>query len=184
MNDSDAAFAAAFPDDPLSPAILAGDGRGAVTIPDETRDLAEGAAEGIAQLEAAEAGLVRVQQLVARLRDAAVVAVDRGLHPASRAALQRQVDLVLAEIDSVADETLLDERLLRDDAPVSTGDTAQLLLFRAIGTVTLGIAGLAVRSSDQAIAAAGALDVATTRLERAAGMLSAAAARLQGRCAG
>ena len=91
---------------------------------------------------------------------------------------------MLAEIDSVADETLLDERLLRDDAPVSKGDAAQLMLFRAIGTVTLGIAGLAVRSSDQAIAAAGALDVATTRLERAAGMLSAAAARLQGRCAG
>ena len=130
------------------------------------------------QLEAAGAGLARVQQLVGRLRDVAVFAVDRGLQPADRAALQRQVDLALSEIDTVTDETMVDDGLLhKGGAPASGGE--QRAPFRALSTGTLGIAGLAVRSSDQALAAAGALEVATARLERSAGTLGSATARLQ-----
>jgi flagellin len=178
MSESDAVFATAFPDDPLSPAILAEDGRGTVTILNEARDQATRVAGGLEQLQTAGAGLTRVQKLVGRLRDVAVVALDRGLHPADRAALQRQVDLVLTEIDTVADETMVDDGLLHEGASGGSGRT-QLTPFRAIGTSTLGIAGLAVRSSDQALAAAGALDVATARLERSAGTLSSATSRLQ-----
>ena len=49
--------------------------------------------------------------------------------------------------------------------------------FHAVGTGALGIAGLAVRSSDQALAAAGALEVATRRLGRSTGTLGSAAGR-------
>lgn len=178
MSDSDAAFATAFPNAPLSPAVLAEDGRGAVTTLNEARDRAGRVAEDLIQLEAAGAGLARVQKLVGRLRDVAVVALDRGLHPADRATLQRQVDLVLTEIDTVADETLVDDGLLHDGALSGSGEP-QATPFRAIGTSTLGIAGLAVRSSDQAFAATGALDVATARLERSAGTLHSTTARLQ-----
>lgn len=177
--DADAAFAAAFPDGPLSPAMLAEDGRSAVMILNEARDRAGRVAEGLKQLETAGAELARVQQLVARLRDVAVVALDRSIHPAERAALQRQVDLVLTDIDTVADETLVDGGLLHAEvASVGAGGTRPTP-FGAIGTSMLGLAGLAVRSSDQALAATGALDVATTRLERSAGTLSRATARLQ-----
>ena len=176
--DADAAFAAAFAGEPLSPAILAEDGRGTVTILNEARDRAAVAAEGLAQLEAAGAGLARAQKLVGQLRDVAVVAVDRGLQPADRAALQRQVDQALTEIDAVADETLVDEALLHKGGSATAGGE-RLARFRALGMGTLGIAGLAVRSSDQALAAAGALDVATARLERSAGTLGSATTRLQ-----
>jgi hypothetical protein len=181
-SEGDAAFAAAFSDVPLSPAILAEDGRAAVTVLNEARDQAAVVAAGLDQLEAAGAGLARVQQLVGRLRDVAVVAVDRGLQPADRAALQRQVDLALSEIATVADETLVDDDLALKGAPApgsgASGGT-QATPFRAISTGALGIAGLAVRSPDQALAAAGALDVAAVRLERRAGTLGNATARLQ-----
>ena len=178
LSDADAAFTSAFPADPLSPAILAEDGRGAVAILNEARDRAGRMAEGLEQLETAGAGLTRVQKLVGRLRDVAVVALDRGLHPADRAMLQRQVDLVLTEIDTVADETMIDDGLLLKGTVGGAGGT-RLAPFRAIGTSMLGIGGLAVRSSDQALAAAGALDVATARLERSAGSLSNATTRFQ-----
>jgi flagellin len=182
MSEVDTAFAAAFSGNPLSPAILADDGRGAVPLLHEMRDQAVRIAGDLEQFEAAGAGLSRVQQLVGRLRDVAVVAVDRRLQPADRAALQRQVDLMLSEIDTVADETLVDESLLH--AGASTGaqngpDGPKLTPFRALSTGTLGIGGLAVRSSDQALAASGALEVATVRLERSAGTLGTATSRLQ-----
>ena len=108
----------------------------------EARDQAALAAGGLELLEAAGDGLARVQKLVGRLRDVAVVAVDRGLQPADRAALQRQVDLVLTEIETVADETLVDDTLLQrvprwllPAGPVGS----QLTPFRALGTGTLGI---------------------------------------------
>ena len=181
MCDADAAFAAAFPDDPLAPAILAEDDRGVLARLSETRDQAARVGDGLATLEAAGDGLARVRHLVGRLRDIAVVALDRGLQPADRAALQRQLDRALTEIDHVARTTLVDDRLLRGGAARAAGDTGkrQLASFRAIGTTALGIAGLAVRSSDQALAASGALDVAAARLERSAGTLSRATARLR-----
>ena len=57
MRDADAAFATAFPADPLSPAILSEDGRTAVTILNETRDRAGRVAEGLGQLETVGDGL-------------------------------------------------------------------------------------------------------------------------------
>src|SRR6185295_13185515 len=98
----------------------------------------------------------------------AVVAVDRGLQPADRATLQRQVDQALGEIDTTSEQTILDEGLLRDGGPVmrpADGDASrQRVPFRAISTAMLGLTGLAVRSSDQALAAEGALDIASARL--------------------
>ena len=108
-----------------------------------------------------------------------MVAVDRGLQPADRAALQRQVDLMLTEIDVVADGTLVDESLLGTGISAGAAGEARPTPFRALSTGTLGIAELAVRSSDQALAAAGALELATARLERTAGAIGSATARLQ-----
>jgi hypothetical protein len=178
MTDDDVAFAAAFPDTPISPAILAEDGRGALGTLHEARVRAGRVAGGLDQVAAAGDGLTQVQKLVGRLRDVAVVAIDRGLQPADRATLQRQVDLALAEIDTVSERTVIDDRLLRLGALDETGES-QPAPFRAIGTSTLGISGLAVRSSDQALAATGALDVAIARLDRSAGTLGSATARLQ-----
>jgi flagellin len=178
VNEEDAAFAAAFSDVPLSPAILAEDGRGVVPMLNEVRDRAVLVAGRLEQLVAAGDGLTRVQKLVGRLRDVAVIAIDRSLQPADRATLQRQVDRVLTEIDTVAERTTMDDRLLRPGAETGTGES-QPTPYRAIGTATLGIAGLAVRSSDQALAAADALDVATARLERSARTLGSATSRFQ-----
>jgi hypothetical protein len=83
---------------------------------------------------------------------------------------------MLSKIDTIADGTTFDDRLLHDSRG-SAG--ARRVPYRAIGAASLGIAGLAVRSSDQALATAGALDVATARLDRSAGTLSSAVARLQ-----
>jgi hypothetical protein len=181
-SDADDAFAAAFSGEPLSPAVLAKDGRGAVTSLNEARDQAALLAGGLEQLAAAGDGLGRVQKLVARLRDVAVVAVDRGLEPADRAALQRQLDLMLTEIDTVAEQTLVDESLFHVGAAMAASGGplgASPTPFRALSTATLGIDGLAVRSSDQALAAVGAIDVATLRLERSAGTLGRTTTRLQ-----
>jgi hypothetical protein len=178
LRDADAAFSAASSGEPPSPAVLADDGRGTVTMLNEVRDRADGVVEGLDQLEAAGAGLAQVQALVGRLRDVAVFAVDRGLQPAERAALQRQVDQALTEIDAVAEQTLVDEALLHKGRSATAGGE-RLAPFRALGTGALGLAGLAVRSSDQALAASGALEVATARLERSAGTLGSAQARLQ-----
>src|SRR6185503_15274675 len=78
----------------------------------------------------------------------------------------------------------VDDSLLHKGGSTASGGPAasggeQLAPFRALSTGTLGIAGLAVRSSDQALAAAGALEVANARLERSAGTLGSATARLQ-----
>jgi flagellin len=166
----------------LPPALVARDGRGAVTILNEARGQAEQFATDLEHLDTAEAGLSQVQRLVGRLRDVAVVALDRGLQPAQRAGLQRQVDLALGEIDTVASETLVDQRLVRGGTPSALSNDAQespLTPFRTIGTSLLGISELAVRSPDQALAATGALDVASSRLQRSGSTLSSATARLQ-----
>lgn len=170
---------AAFPNTPRTPAILAEDGRGALTVLHGARGRAAWAAEGLEQLEAAGGGLARVQKLVGRLRDVAVVAVDRGLQPADRATLQRQVDLMLTEIDTIAEGTTLDENLLHRGSTIGASEGTSRTPFRALSTGTLGLAGLAVRSSDQALAASGALELAGRRLDRTAGTLSNATARLQ-----
>lgn len=173
------AFAGAFPETPRAPAVLAEDRRGVVASMQETRDRASQLGERLELLEAAGAGLTRVQILVGRLRDAAVVAVDHGLQPADRATLQRQVDVMLTEIDTIADSTPVDEGRLRTGTSTGASNEARLTPFRALSTGALGIVGLAVRSSDQALAAAGALDVASARLERSVGALGSATARLQ-----
>jgi len=146
MTDDEAAFAAAFPETPISPAILAEDGRGPVTTLNEARDRAGQVAGSLELLATAGDGVTRVQKLVGRLRDVAVVATDRSLQPADRATLQRQVDLALSEIDTVSEQTTIEDGLLRP-GPADGTRATRPVPFRAIGTPTLGIAGLAVRSS-------------------------------------
>lgn len=163
--------------------LLSDDGRRAASTLNETRDEAGRLADGLSHLESAGDGLQQVQKLIGQLRDVAVVAVDRGLHPAERAALQRQVDEALGAIDTTAEQTTLDDGLLRDGGPIlrpADGDGSQQRVpFRAISTAMLGLSGLAVRSSDQALAAEGALDIATARLQRSASTLDSATVRLQ-----
>jgi hypothetical protein len=181
-SDSDMAFASAFPNDLLSPAVLAEDGRTPISLLRGARDQAARVGGGLAQLAGASDGLARVQLLVGQLRDVAVVSLDWDLAPADRAMLQRQVDQTLTEIDAVAERTLVDDRLLHPGTTAratSGAEEREPTPFRAISTATLGISGLGVRSADQAFAASGALDVATARLERGAGILSGATTRLQ-----
>lgn len=173
----------------LPPALLADDGRGYAAILGDTREQAALIAGDLDQLEAAGDGLARVKRLVGRLHDAAVVATDVTLQPAQRAALQRQVDLTLGEIETTANGTLLDEALLRGGRSSADPDGAsgpdgvagsQPTPWRALGTAKLGLAGLAVRSADQAVAATETLDMATSRLNRSGRALNTATARLQG----
>jgi hypothetical protein len=182
-SDADVAFASAFPNDVLSPAVLAEDGRTPISRLHDARDQAARSGGSLEQIAGASDGVARVQVLVGQLRDVAVISLDWALGAADRATLQRQVDRTLAEIDSVAERTLVDDRLLYPSTTAgATGETEhrEPSPFRALGPATLGIAGLAVRSADQAFAASGALDVAAARLERTASTLSATAARLQG----
>jgi hypothetical protein len=182
-SDADVVFASAFTNDVLSPAVQAEDGRTPISLLHDARDQAARIGESLEQIAGVGDGVARVQLLVGQLRDVAVVALDRVLGPADRATLQRQVDRALAEIDSVAERTLVDDRLLYPSTTArATGGTEDRgpSPCRALGTATLGIAGLAVRSADQAFAASGALDVAAARLEHTARTLSATAARLQG----
>jgi len=98
------------------------------------------------------------------------------------------VDLTLGEIDTAAGDTQIDERLLRGGQSSMSSraggpggaDTPQPAPFRAIGTAALGLTDLAVRSADQAVAATGALDLATSRLQRTGRAVNNASARLQG----
>jgi hypothetical protein len=167
------------------PALLTDDGRGAVTILNEARNRALQVGNSLEQLAVTGAGLTRVQKLVERMRDVAVVAFDRSLEPAERARLQRQVDLALTEIDAISDDTPIDEQVLQGHVKtagaVQHGQTSRSrpTPFRAIGTAALGLSDLAVRSSDQALAASGALDVATSRLQRRSESLGRATTRLE-----
>jgi hypothetical protein len=179
-SDADVAFAAAFPNDVLSPAVLAEDGRTPVSLLHDARDQAARIGGSLEQIAGASDGVAQVQMLVGQLRDVAVVSLDWALAPADRAMLQRQVDRALAEIDAVAERTLLDDRLLYRGTTALGTEEREPPPFRVLGTATLGIAGLAVRSTDQAFAASGALDVAAARLERTASTLTGAATRLQG----
>jgi flagellin len=170
---------------PAPVTLQSGDRRGVAAGLTEARDQVIQLAGDLDQLDVAGAGLAQVQGLVGRLRNIAVVALDGTIPPAQRAALQRQVDEMLGEIDTVANGTRVDEGLLGGGASsagvssASGSDGAQPGSFRAIGTAMLGLAGLAVRSSDQALAATGALDVATARLQRGGRALSSTTARLQ-----
>jgi flagellin-like hook-associated protein FlgL len=169
----------------MTPAFLTEDGRIFAGPLNEARDLAAQLAGDLDQLDTAGDGLSRVQRLVGRLRDVAVVSLDGALQPAQRAALQRQVDLTLAEIDTVANGTQVEERLLPGIRTAGAGTAApgpgdaQKVPFQAIGAAKLGLTDLAVRSADQAYVATGALDLATGRLQRHGRGLSAATARLQ-----
>jgi flagellin len=162
----------------------AGEGRAFAAILNEARDQAAEVADDLDLLGAAGDGLARVQRLVGRLRDVAVVALDVTLQPAQRAAFQKQVDLLLGEIDVVATDTQVDQGLVRGGplppAGASGPASRQLTPFRAISTGMLGLSEVAVRSADQALAATGSLDLAATRLERTGRQLSGATARLQG----
>jgi flagellin-like hook-associated protein FlgL len=172
----------------LPPALLADDGHGYAAILGDTREQAVLIAGDITQLEWAGDGLSQVQRLVGRLRDVTVVATDVTLQPAQRAALQRQVDLTLGDIDTIANGTLLDEALLRGGRSTSVADGMSgpdggsrpaPTPWRAIGTAKLGLAELAVRSADQAVVATEALDMATSRLHRSGRALNNATARLK-----
>lgn len=173
---------------PDAPAMLVEDGRVALSILNEARDQAEQIGESLNQLESAATGASGVERSLGRLRDIVVVATGRGLEPAQRAVLQRGVDQTLAEIDALAEETLLDPDLLRTGVRTvsaakqagQTGMSGGPRPFRQIGTAALGLSEFAVRSSDQALAAAGSLDLATSRLERVTSSLQRAAARFEG----
>jgi flagellin-like hook-associated protein FlgL len=182
-SDSDVAFASAFPNDPLSPALLAEDGCTPTSLLHDVRAQAARVGECLDQIARASDELTQVQLLVGQLRDVAVVSLNWALAPADRAMLQRQVDRLQAEIDAVAERTPIGDRLLYPSTTAwatSGTDERELSPFRALSTATLGIAGLAVRSTDQAFAASGALDVAAARLERTVATLNGATTRLQG----
>ena len=174
-----------------SPAMLVDDGRAALTVLNEAREQAEQIGSSLDQLETATTGLAGVEKLLGRLRDIVVVATGRNLEPSQRAVLQRGVDQTLAEIDNLADETLLDPNLLRPGVRTASSSmqatrSGQSSIaggpkpFRQLGTTALGLTEFAVRSSDQALAAAGALDLASSRLERTADSLRRATARFEG----
>jgi hypothetical protein len=166
----------------LPPALLADDSPGYAAILGDAREQAALIVGDLDQLDAAADGLTRVQRLVGRLRDAAVVGTDGTLQPVQRAALQRQVDLTLGDIDTAANGTQFDESLLRGAQTTLNPDgtpAGQPTPYRAIGTAKLGISGLAVRSADQAAAGMEALDLATWRLQRQGRLIGAATARLQ-----
>lgn len=177
--DSDAAFTA----DPVTSSLQSGDGRAFGAILNDVRDHAAQAAADLDLLGSAGDALARVQRLVGRLRDVAVVAMNVALQPPQRAALQKQVDLLLGEIDVASSDTEVDEDLLRGGSTVTATPAAPsertLAPFRAIGTATLGLTDLGVRSADQALAATGALDLATTRLQRTGKQVAGATTRLQ-----
>jgi len=175
-----------------APAMLVDDGRAALTVLNEARDQAEQIGASLDQLESATTGAAGVEKLLGRLRDVVVVATGRGLEPSQRAALQRGVTQSLAEIDAIADGTLLDPDLLRAGVRTvssggrsgQSGASGGPKPFKQIGTVALGLSEFAVRSSDQALAASGSLELATTRLERVTSSLQRAAARFEGDLAG
>jgi flagellin-like hook-associated protein FlgL len=134
----------------------------------------------IEQVQTASEGVSWVQALVAQLGDIAVVGLDRALPPSQRAALQRQVDQTLQEIDTVSGDTPVDDSMLRGRFVADVrGEQAALTPFRDISAAALGLDGLAVRSTDQALAASGALDLAATRLQRTGRLLASASDRLQ-----
>jgi flagellin-like hook-associated protein FlgL len=180
-----------------TPALRVDDGRSSLTVLNEARDQAERIGANLEQVETATTGLAGVDRLLGRLRDMVVVAAGRGLEPPQRAVLQRGVDQTLAEIDAIANETVLDQDLLRPGlrtafssaqarTTTATGQagTGGPQPFRQLGTAALGLTEFAVRSSDQALAAAGALDLATSRLERTASSLRRATDRFEGDLAG
>lgn len=172
-----------------TPAMLVDDGRSALTVLNEAREQAEQIGAKLDQLETATKGAAGVEKLLGRLQDIVVVAAGRDVEPAQRAVLQRQLDQALSDIDGLAEETLAPPDLLRssvrtvnrsgppgaEDAPVP---------FKQIGSAALGLSDIAVRSSDQAIAAAGALDLARSRLERTTSSLRRATDRLEDDLAG
>jgi hypothetical protein len=156
----------------------------------QARDAAEQVAGHLEQLIGAHKSLGSVQKLVEQLRDVAVVGLDRSLAPTGRVTLQRQVDLSLADIDSLASSTPLDARAtsLPTVAPATVLPTAALASgpadarpaasFTAIGTSALGIADLGVRSPDEAFGTMRLLDRALTRLDATAASVAGAMARL------
>lgn len=165
-----------------------GEGRSYAATLNEVRDRAAELADDLDVLGAAGDGLARVRELVGQLRDVAVVALDPTLQPAQRAGLQKQVDLMLGEIDAVASDTQVDEALVRGGPMASAGaprqSARQLTPYRAIGASMLGLSELGVRSADQALAATGVLDLASSRLERSGKLLNSTTSRLQARLNG
>jgi flagellin-like hook-associated protein FlgL len=180
------------PDAIDSPVMLVDDGRSALTVLNEARDHADRIATNLDQLEQATTGVAGVAKLLGRLKDIAVVASSRDVEPPKRAVLQRTLDQALAEIDTLANGTLVDPNQVRSSVRTvrSTSQQGQsaagatLTPFRQIGTAALGLDDIAVRSVDQAIAAAGALDLASERLERVSDSLKRATARLEDELAG
>jgi hypothetical protein len=168
-----------------APALLVDDGRVALTVLNETRAEAARIGASLEQLETADTAAGHVDRLLGRLRDAVTVAIRPDLEPAQRAVLQRSVDQMLGEIDGLAEGTVLERDLLRIGVrtPSPRRDSSPTP-FRQIGTVALGLTDLAVRSSDQALAAAGALDLASARLERTSSTVRRAIARSEHDLAG
>jgi hypothetical protein len=140
----------------------------------QVRDDADRLATELEQVVGARGAVGHVRQLVEQLRDVAVVSLDRSLEPANRAALQRQVDRTLADIDDLASGALPDTLATPALAAVTTPGT-----LPSIGTATLGIASLGVRSSDDAFGTMHALDRALGRLTSTALSLDGAVARFR-----
>ena len=169
--------------------MLVDDGRSALTALNEARNQAEQIGANLDQLETATKGAASVEKLLGRIQDIVVVAAGRDVEPAQRAVLQRQLDQTLADIDALAEGTLVRPDLLRlsvrtDVRSGQQGTDETPVPFKLIGSAALGLSDIAVRSSDQAIAAAGALDLAKSRLERTAGSLRRATARFEDDLAG
>jgi len=169
------------------PALLeTSSARAASALLRQAGEAAEHLSASLEQIAGARSALGDVQKLVEQLRDVAVVSLDRSLQPMDRVALQRQVDRALSAIDTLAESTRLDTRIPGLKAIGGTGAdrdvdaTAEPAAVSAIGTETLGIGGLDVRSADDALGTMHALDQGVRRLSVTAASLDGATARVEG----
>jgi flagellin-like hook-associated protein FlgL len=168
------------------PALLeTSSARAASALLRQAGEAAEHLSASLEQIAGARSALGDVQKLVEQLRDVAVVSLDRSLQPMDRVALQRQVDRALSAIDTLAESTRLDTRIRGLKAIGGTGadrdvDATAEPAFSAIGTETLGIDRLDVRSADDALGAMHALDQGVRRLSVTAASLDGATARVEG----
>ena len=132
--------------------------------------LQRGIQDGVSLVQTAESALGGVQDQVSRIKELATQAANGTLSDGDRAAIQQEIDQIVAEIDRSAQQTEFnDQRLLNGDIGAGSGvnvatgtdGTGHTVEVEDSGAAALGLAGLDVTSGAGAQAAISAADTAT-----------------------
>lgn len=174
----------------------AGDDAAGLSISEKMRSQIRGleqgsrnAQDGISLIQTAEGGLNETHAILQRMRELAVQAANDTNQDEDRAAIKKEIDELVSEIDHIANSTNFNGKNLLNNGtdevnlqigPGTVNDTLTLNLVNfSANSVSLGVNNLSVNDNDNAKTSINAIDAAIKTVSTARSELGAKQNRLE-----